>query len=233
MPSPAKNLGDWARISEFWPVLAQVEEQVLLPAAASCSSVCSACVRRRWMKSHPRSGLAGPAANRVRNASHWNVRTGLKYEWQPSRKCGHWQRFDPDFFCAAMRRLGGPLLIVGDSLSKSMLESLVNLFQMKEHRPRDTQFTPTICRHWERTRRVEQQRGVCRGIGACKIPIVRVRNDRLTLVEGLPHATRFHGQHTSAFGEVRICCSYTAWIARSRPCHSSCNGQLLPGPAVC
>lgn len=151
------------------------------------------------MKSHPTSGLAGPAANRVKNASQWNIRPGLKYEWQPSEDCGHWQPFDPHFFCAVMKKLGGPLLIVGDSLSKIMLDSLLNQMQIGQSHPKNVLFTPQICKHWERTGRVEPMRATCRGIGLCGFPIVRVRNDRLTHVQRLPHerTLKVHGQrHT-------------------------------------
>jgi len=137
----------------------------LLPAACSysyscyCSSLLPASELPRWLKSNPTRGLAGPAANRVQNASEWNIRPGLKYEWQASKECGHWQAFDPAYFCVVMEKLGGPLLMVGDSLSKSMLDSLLNQLQIKQRNPSDALMTPRICKHWERTQQVERLRG--------------------------------------------------------------------------
>lgn len=145
----------------------------------------------RWRKSSPGTRLAGPAANRVQNASDWNIRPGLKYEWKASKECGNWQDFEPDRFCLQLRKLGFPLLIVGDSLSKSMMQSLLNQLQMLEESNNSSTrleefFTPQICKKWEKTTELDHGRGACIGISKCKVPIVHARNDRLTLVEHLP-----------------------------------------------
>jgi len=82
-------------------------------------------------------GWLGAAADRVANASKWNVRTGLKYEWQTSTECGQWDPFDPASFCEVMKRLGGLLLLAGDSLTTLMQNSLHNLQQINFETRRD------------------------------------------------------------------------------------------------
>jgi len=118
-------------------------------------------------------------------ASQWNIRTGLKYEWQPDKECGQWDPFEPAFFCKVMKRLGGPLLMAGDSLTRLMQESLHNLQQIRDSRKRFFLYTPHVCKQWEASDLMVSSRALCRAVALCgpTLPVLRARKRP-------PHARR-------------------------------------------
>jgi len=78
---------------------------------------------------------------------------GSQDEWQPGPECGEWHPFDRGTFCSLLRRLGGPLMVVGDAVSRDFLQSIDDNLQLNESRPRDFLLNPsalqTVGSEWQ------------------------------------------------------------------------------------
>lgn len=126
----------------------------------------------------------------MRKPEQWNVRPGLKYEWVTKKQCGEWARFDPGRFCAVLRKLGGPLMLAGDSIARKMQDSIHNLLQVNQRVVKDMMQVPKECQQMEANRTVDRTFGLCKVVNLCGpgVPILRMRNDYLSLVEKPPFA---------------------------------------------
>lgn len=124
----------------------------------------------------------------------WSIRKELKYEWEPGLECGWWHPFEKETFCSALARLGGPLMVVGDTLSRDMMLSINNHLQLNEAMPQDMMSTPMACKLWEATGRMDPALGLCKVLRGCETPIFFVRNDHLSTVEH-PPVTRYVQNH--------------------------------------
>jgi len=58
---------------------------------------------------------------------------GLEYEWQPASECREWHPFERGTFCLLLRRLGGPLMVVGDTVSCDFLQSMDDHLQLNDN----------------------------------------------------------------------------------------------------
>lgn len=139
--------------------------------------------------------MAGIKANKVQLAENWNVHPRLKYTWDVNATCGEWKNFSKAGFCGAVNRLKGKVMVVGDSMMRNMFQNLHNHLHLAQPEGYHL-YTPRLCEHWKRQGKLPEDRYpcLCKGLGQyCRHSIVRVRNDRLTLLNRSPYVETVDG----------------------------------------